>query len=587
MGRTGIRFFGHYVLVVALLMGVLFFLLPGQLERAEVQTLRTHLTAEARLILDNTTHTDLSPDELQQATARWAQTTGTTVNLLVIGLDAEGQHTALYGGEELLYRPEVEQALVKGTGFDIDQDKRAHAAVATASSAGDMVVVHLSLPYESTASRLRLTLLWATLIQIGAGALVSFLIGRDTRLRLRHFTEAAQRLIAGDLRARLVPRGRNEFTTLYQTFNAMADEFEGRVTTMARQRDEQAAVLEYMGDAVLILDGPGRVQLVNHAATALLGAERASIVGRSFTQVVRDHQLVELWQKSQQEEREEEAGLDISHLGLFVRAIVTPLESGRSPRCMILIQDMTKMRRLETVRRDFISNASHDLRTPLASMKAVVDTLRGGALDDPFATQHFLDRLDTEVEDMTQIVQELLELSRLESGRVPLRREPTAVQSLVEPPVERLRPQAERAQLSLEMRIAEDLPEVVADAERVKQVVTNLVHNAIKFTLPKGHVTVSADAKGGDVLIAVSDTGVGIPAEDVPRVFERFYKADRARSGGGTGLGLAIARHVVEAHGGKIWVESVEGQGSTFTFSLPAVKPSRDAGGGANEESRP
>jgi two-component system phosphate regulon sensor histidine kinase PhoR len=230
------------------------------------------------------------------------------------------------------------------------------------------------------------------------------------------------------------------------------------------------------------------------------------------------------------------------------------------------------VRRLETVRRDFISNISHELRTPLASLKALADTLRDGALEDPPAAQRFLDRMEVEVDALTQMVQELLELSRIESGQVGFEMAQVPVVNVVRPPVERLRPQAERADLQLSVDLAPDLPPVLADAERMQQVITNLVHNAIKFTPPGGEVAISATAGEGEVIISVRDTGVGIPADDLPRIFERFYKADRARSGGGTGLGLAIAKHIVLAHGGRIWAESVEGRGSTFYVALPLAE---------------
>jgi two-component system phosphate regulon sensor histidine kinase PhoR len=224
------------------------------------------------------------------------------------------------------------------------------------------------------------------------------------------------------------------------------------------------------------------------------------------------------------------------------------------------------------VRRDFISNISHELRTPLAGLKALVDTLHGGAIKDPPAAKRFLKRMDSEVDSLTQLVQELLELSRVESGQAPLLKEPTPALDVIVPPSDRLRPQAERAGLEFAVVLPSQLPLVIADAERMQMVVTNLVHNAVKFTPPGGKVTVSAESDGPEVLFSVSDTGVGIPAEDLPRIFERFYKADRARSGGGTGLGLAIAKHVIEGHGGRIWAESTEGQGSTFFFTLPSVE---------------
>jgi len=168
-------------------------------------------------------------------------------------------------------------------------------------------------------------------------------------------------------------------------------------------------------------------------------------------------------------------------------------------------------------------------------------------------------------------VEELLELSRIESGQAPLRLAPTSVAEVMIPPVERLRPQAERAGLALEIELPPRLPHVSTDVDRARLVLTNLVHNAIKFTPPGGRITVAVRQDGDEVIFSVHDTGVGIPAEDLPRIFERFYKADRARSGGGTGLGLAIAKHIIQGHGGRIWAESVEGQGSTFYFILPVA----------------
>jgi two-component system phosphate regulon sensor histidine kinase PhoR len=238
---------------------------------------------------------------------------------------------------------------------------------------------------------------------------------------------------------------------------------------------------------------------------------------------------------------------------------------------LVVLQDLTRIRRLETVRRDFVSNISHELRTPLASLKALVDTLRDGGLEDAPAARRFLDRMEAEVDALAQMVQELLELSRIESGQVPFHLSPTPISDVVLPAVERLRPQAKRAGVEIRIEIPAGIPRVLADGERVQQIVTNLVHNAIKFTPSGGTIQVSAEPREDDVLILVRDTGVGISAEDLPRIFERFYKVDRARSGSGTGLGLSIAKHIVQGHGGTIWAESTEDQGSTFYFTLPAA----------------
>ena len=237
--------------------------------------------------------------------------------------------------------------------------------------------------------------------------------------------------------------------------------------------------------------------------------------------------------------------------GVYLASTVTPFLNGASNGFLVLLQDLSHLHRLEVVRRDFVSNISHELRTPLASIKALVDTLRDGAISDPPAAEHFLERMEIEVDSMTQMVQELLELSRIESGQAPLRLFPTALDTLIEPAVERLRAQADRANVTLAVVLPEELPQVMVDADRIRQVVINLVHNAIKFTPAGGYVTVTVRAFPMVSVVSVADTGMGIPAEDLPRIFERFYKADRARSSGGTGLGLAIAKHTIQAHNGR------------------------------------
>ncbi len=225
------------------------------------------------------------------------------------------------------------------------------------------------------------------------------------------------------------------------------------------------------------------------------------------------------------------------------------------------------------MRRDFIANISHELRTPIASLKALVETLQDGAIADKEVAQDFLHRMHLETDKLAQMASELSELSRIESGDSPLNLKPLDVAEVVRRAAERLRPQAERAQLELILDMPANLPPVIGDEDRVEQVLVNVIHNAIKFTPRQGRITISSLVEGDQVLISISDTGIGIPAEDLPHIFERFYKVDRARSGGGTGLGLAIAKHIVQAHRGRIWAESEEGKGTTITFSLPTAKP--------------
>jgi two-component system phosphate regulon sensor histidine kinase PhoR len=234
-----------------------------------------------------------------------------------------------------------------------------------------------------------------------------------------------------------------------------------------------------------------------------------------------------------------------------------------------MFQDLTEMRNLQTTRRELIGNISHEFRTPLAGIKAMVDTLRDGAVDEKETATDFLVRIDDEVERLTQIVSELSELSRIETGTVELKLDQVNLNMLIEDIIAQLFPQIERQQLSINRKLASNLPSIEADKTRIRLTIINLIHNAIKFTEPEGEISINTRNDENSITVDISDTGIGISKNDLPHVFERFYKVDRARTGGGTGMGLAIAKHVIEAHGGSITVHSEEGKGSTFSFSLP------------------
>jgi two-component system phosphate regulon sensor histidine kinase PhoR len=234
--------------------------------------------------------------------------------------------------------------------------------------------------------------------------------------------------------------------------------------------------------------------------------------------------------------------------------------------------------RAEVTRREFIGDMSHELRTPLASLKALVETLEEGAIDDPRAAREFLAQMHVEVDSMTQLVQELLDLTRIESGQAPLKREVVAPTALLYAAERRMRRQAERVSVSLAVIEEPDAapPAVYADAQLVERVLLSLVHNALKFTPAGGRVRLTATSHPDGVRFGVEDTGVGIPTDELDRIFRRFYKVDRSRASRGTGLGLAIAKHIVQAHGGRIWAESEgEGHGTAFRFVLPAAPVGR------------
>ncbi len=370
---------------------------------------------------------------------------------------------------------------------------------------------------------------------------------------------------ASQVRTQEVTTEIRELENLSSAVASLITTFNSQHASLESERARLATVLEQMTDGVLIADSQGIIQFANPAAGRLF--QTSNPVSRSIVEVVRHHQLVEAWRRCQQTRQLQSESVELPTRHQFLQLVIIPDQ--HSTGSLLLVQDLTRIRRLETVRRDFISNLSHELRTPLASLKALAETLQDGALEDPPAARHFIGQIQTEVDALTQMVTELLELSRIESGRLALDLKPVAACELLDSASRRMKLQAERADIHLRVECDDDLPQVKIDLQRLEQVLVNLIHNAVKFTRAGGEIVLLAEAGNDFVRFAVRDTGIGIPADDVPRIFERFYRVDKSRTGSGTGLGLSIAKHIVEAHGGKIWVESLEGQGSTFFFSMP------------------
>jgi two-component system phosphate regulon sensor histidine kinase PhoR len=572
----------YTALIILIMLGLTLYL-SQVIRAAYISELEGRLTDEAELLADALSAELTAPqpgEDLDVAVQRYAKMVGARVTIIAADGTVIGEsHEDRTRMENHLYRPEVQGALSHGQGSSVRfSDTLGYDMLYVAVPISDdsnllgFARVALSLQQvDASVGRLRLAIFGAGLIATIVAILLAILLAEHTARPIRALTRVAERMAQGELGVRLFPTSSDEIGQLTRAFNHMADQLEDKLTALADERAQLAAVLENMADGVLVVDEAGRVELINRAAAQLLGSPPTEALGRSFAQVTRHHEVIDFWRNCEEPGGERIGLLEIAPEGLLWRVIVTPLEEKDKRPCLVILQDLTEMHRLQTVRQDFFGNISHELRTPLASLRALVETLRDGAQQDPVAARRFLDHMETEVDALTQIVQESLELSRIESGRVPLRLSPTALAKVILPVVERLRAQAERAGVAVHCTLPEGVGDVLADEERVRQVVSNLLHNAIKFTPSGGEVHVSAEQVADEVVISVRDTGVGISKEDLPRVFERFYKADRARSSGGTGLGLAIAKHIVQAHGGRIWAQSTEGRGSTFYFTLPTA----------------
>ena len=339
----------------------------------------------------------------------------------------------------------------------------------------------------------------------------------------------------------------------------------------ATQGDLDLAYLaDLVGVGVLRLADDFVVGLANRAAHAFLARPAGGLAGRTAIEAFADHRLEEVVKRARETGfgEAETVGRDPAARTLVVRARRSPVQG-----IWVTIDDVTELRRLQRIRAEFIDNLAHELRTPLTNVRLLAETLSRDSeqAEMPERVRRSVAQIDVESGHLAQMVNELLDLSRIEQGTAALEVEDVALAPIVAGTVERLRLFAERQGVTLAAEVPAALPAVRADAERVGQVLMNLLHNAVKFSRPGGRVVVGAEPHAEGVVVSVRDEGIGIPAAEIERIFERFYKVDRARvrGKGGTGLGLAIARHIVEGHGGRITAESEEGVGSTFSFTLP------------------
>lgn len=577
------RFAVPYILLIVAVMGGLSLAVSYSLRNSYTENLKSRLLGETRSLADavagvlaaNQPLSEL--DHLANTNSRLLQTRVTII--MADGTVVGESQTNPAEMENHLQRPEVQAALngKEDTATRISStlgQEYLYAAVPVRNATGVVAIARLSIPLtevDASIASLNRAIMLATAIATLLAVLLTIVIANWTTLPMRRLTRSVQKLGKDDYSEIIAVENADEISRLNQAFNAMSLKLRTQIDKLTAERTKLTAVLNNMADGILIAGEDGTVQLINPAAERMFKITAQDSLGKTLVEVVRHHQLVELWHRCKETGEPQAASYEISLEKMFVQAGAAPMDLGLPGAVLLVLQDLTRIRRLEMLRRDFVSNVSHELRTPLASMKALTETLREGAVDDPPAAQRFLGRMDIEIDTLTQMVEEMLELSRIESGRVPLERRAVLPVELVEKAVDRMVLQAQRAGLTIEKQVQPDLPKVSVDFNRMVQVIVNLLHNAIKFTPFGGSILCGAESHVEGVVFFVQDTGVGIDSEALPRIFERFYKADKARSGGGTGLGLSIARHLVEAHGGRIWAESEPGKGTRVSFLLPIV----------------
>lgn len=480
-------------------------------------------------------------------------------------------------------RPEVINALADGLGESerssqtLQQD---FLYVAVRVSPDSDTVVRLAVQLaeiDSTVDEMQRAIWIAAAIAITLTIAIALLISDRIVGPLQDLRRQAVAIARGDLGVRVDPATTSELGDLGRVFNTMTRRLSESRSALEQTRYRMEAILSGLSDGVVLTDRAGNVLRLNEAAEEMFQVPESIAIGQPFVQACRDHEIDSLLRSALAGEKHEPAPVEYGLNRKILLTTAQMISNASEQLGLVVLRDVSELRRLETLRREFVANVSHELRTPLASIRALVETLEAGAVEDPGMANAFYGRIIGEVDRLTALVEDLLDLARLEAGRAPLRRSWADPGVLVHRGADRLLPQIERAQLSLEVSADAGLPRIEVDESRIEQVLLNLVHNAIKFTPPGGTISVHVGSTSDEVVVDVSDTGIGISEEDQARLFERFYKSDKARRSEGTGLGLAIAKHIVQSHGGDISVSSVVGAGATFRFTLPtqATSPPR------------
>ncbi len=436
-------------------------------------------------------------------------------------------------------------------------------------------IIRLAVPAPDAnpvpASIIALLSVWGLgvgLLAVVAVSLVGRYFSRGPRT-VRAVLLGLRELRQGDYSYRIPPPtgSGNSSGQLSEAFNRMADTVKETVDRLASERDTLSAVLDTMADGVIVVEPAGYITLLNPAARDLLGIREGTEPGSRLAELVRDNEIHQLVIACRAEKSRRQTEVLLYPFRRYLSAIATPLQDQSG--VLLTLHDLTRIRQVEMSHKEFVSNVSHELRNPMASIKVMVETMEAGAVNDPAVAPDFLARMRGDVDRINALVNDLLELSRLESGQFSIEAEPVALAPVVEGVRKKFNAAAVAQNVAIAAAIDRDLPRVLADGEKLGQVFTNLVENALKFTPAGGEISVIAQPVGDWVQVQLVDTGVGVAPQHLPHLFERFYKVNRSRRDGGTGLGLAIVKQLVEAHGGQISVASKEGEGCAFTFTLP------------------
>ena len=603
--RTQLTF--RYIGIVLLVLLAMYFYLATMLKDSMSNRITSELEVQAALtreflIEGLPTKDNFTYDLIDSLVDRLGKVNNARVTFIdldgVVWGDTERDGQALREMDNHLTRPEVQDAIKNGSGirdrysnttqtgfryFALPIHRNVGAEISPDGEGTLIGICRVALPMEAINTAIgdlrRMALIASVAGLILAIVFSVFSTGAITK-PIKKLTQMTQSLAAGNINSRVPVDSRNELGQLSQNFNLMADRIQEQIDKISEEHQRSETILTNMGEGVLLVNGASEMTYANPTAIAMLELPDAYI-GKALIEINRIPELQALLKKAEQTETIAFAEIQLGNLREpEAEVTVVPVPAGQE--YIIVIHDVTKERQLERIRADFVANVSHELRTPLTTIRGYAETLLSENSVRTKTGEQFIVKILNHSARLTRLVSDLLELSRLELGEVELKRSLCHLNTFYEPILDVFEPLLEESGLVLKWEIPEKLPKVNVDQQLFMQIFVNLIDNAIKYTPDGGAVTVSAetcsseetegsDTVSAEIILSVEDTGIGIPMESQPRVFERFYRVDegRAREMGGTGLGLAIVKHIIRCHNGRIWLESTLGQGSTFYVALP------------------
>lgn len=607
-GQFQRKLIGTYLLLVAVIMSVAGPYILSSLKRASIDHLKASLQAQARLVSNEVIPALAAHDEarrLHGLVRKLAEQTSVRITVIApegtVLDDSERNREQVARMDNHLGRPEVQASLAQGVGSAIRRSdttglETLYLAIPLRQDGVHLGILRLGMLLSDVNRRIamiRNALLMGGALVLVLAASLGFLFARHVTRPIAQMMAVARRMTEGDFSQRVASRSTDEIGQLGQALNTMAHRLEERLAQLEEERAKGTAILDGMVEGVLAVDGENRILFINTGACRLFHASSAGAAGRPFLEVIRNKEMVDLLERTLRGGTFAQQELHIfTPVERVLQVHAAPLKvRERAPGVIVVMHDVTELRRLEMVRTEFVANVSHELRTPLTSIKGYLETLLEGGLEDREHARPFLEVIHKHADRLGRLVDDLLDLSNLELGRIPLHRRPTTLAEVVDNAMAVYEHQAAKQEITLRANIPHDLPPVLADRDRLAQVLINLLDNSLKFTPKGGQITVMAGCvrkpgRDGSILpgraspaecveISVDDTGIGIPSQDLPRVTERFFRVDKGRSRelGGTGLGLAIVKHLVKAHGGDMMIDSQLNKGTTVRFTLPIAPP--------------